>query len=122
MKVNIAFVAIVCILTSLTAPDSSFAFRCGSRLISLGATRGEVIDKCGPPNWQDSWEEDRLERVSGIPYSPNGSFSGTRVPFVTIVRVTVEEWTYNFGSSYFMRILRFENNRLKKIETGGYGD
>jgi hypothetical protein len=37
------------------------------------------------------------------------------------VHVTIEEWIYNFGPTQFMRILRFENNKLIEIETGDYG-
>lgn len=35
--------------------------------------------------------------------------------------VDVEEWTYNFGPSRFIRTLIFRNDRLVLITDGGYG-
>lgn len=120
MKIFATFGLTALILILLT-PGSVFAFRCGSKLISIGNTKADVMAKCGQPNWRESWEEERVERVYGTPYSPSGSFPGVRVPIATIVHITIDEWTYNFGPSYFIRILRFENNRLKDIQTGDYG-
>ena len=116
--------AALCVLALafiLSAPEEAFAVRCGNKLLSIGDTKAEVIRKCGQPTWQDSWQEERIERVFAKPYSLKGPFSGTRVPLATVVHVTLDEWVYNFGPSYFMRTLRFENNRLTEIETGDYG-
>ena len=35
--------------------------------------------------------------------------------------IRIEEWTYNFGSTRFIRFLRFENGLLRNISRGGYG-
>ncbi|MGV8050773.1 MAG: DUF2845 domain-containing protein [Anaerolineaceae bacterium] len=43
---------------------------------------------------------------------------GTRAPFYSVVRVLIEEWTYNLGHNRFMRTLTFERNRPVRIETG----
>lgn len=120
MKAAFAWGLIAWILI-LALPEDGFAFRCGSKLLSVGNTKDQVLNNCGPPTSENSWEEERLERVYGSPYSPGGPFSGTRVPLLTIVYVRIDEWTYNFGPSYFMRTLRFENNRLVDIQTGSYG-
>ena len=34
----------------------SFALRCGTRLVSSGDTKFEVLQKCGEPDFVDSWE------------------------------------------------------------------
>jgi hypothetical protein len=120
MRAGAAFCLLVLALILFT-PESSFAFRCGAKLITVGDRKAEVVSKCGPPDWQDSWQEQRIERVFVKPHSFKGPFSGTRVPIATVVQVTIDEWTYNLGPSYFIRILRFENNILKDIETGDYG-
>ncbi len=96
-------------------------FDCGSRLVSVGDSRYEVLAKCGEPSWRDAWEEERLERVGGVPYIDGSPYYASRVPIFTNVHVLIEEWVYNRGSSRFMRILRFENNRLINIEVGDYG-
>ncbi len=96
-------------------------FDCGSRLVSVGDSRYEVLAKCGEPSWRDAWEEERLERVGGVPYMDGSPYYASRVPIFTNVHVLIEEWVYNRGSSRFMRIRRFENNRLINIEVGDYG-
>ena len=96
-------------------------FECGSRLVSVGDSRYEVLAKCGEPSWRDGWEEERLERVGGIPYFDGSPFYTSRIPTLVNVHVWVEEWIYNRGPSRFMRILRFENNRLIDIVVGDYG-
>ena len=37
------------LLLGLLAASPAFAFRCGSKIISEGATRSEVLSKCGEP-------------------------------------------------------------------------
>lgn len=96
-------------------------FECGSRLVAVGDSRFEVLRKCGEPSWRDAWEEERLERVGGIPYFDGSPFYASRVPTLVNVHVLVEEWVYNRGPTRFMRVLRFENNRLIDIQVGDYG-
>jgi hypothetical protein len=96
-------------------------FECGSRLVSVGESRFEVLSKCGDPSWRDAWEEERLERVGGVPYYDGSPYYASRVPIFNNVHVWIEEWVYNRGPSRFIRVLRFENNRLINIEVGDYG-
>lgn len=98
------------------------AFRCGNKLVSVGDTKSEVLNTCGQPNWVDSWEEERLFRGTGQALINKGQNFGAQVPVATLIRVTIEEWTYNLGPTQFIRILRFENGRLRDIETGDYGN
>jgi hypothetical protein len=96
-------------------------FECGTRFVAVGDSRFEVLRRCGEPSWRDGWDEERLERVSGIPYMDGSVYYGSRTPLFTKVHVWVEEWVYNMGPQRFMRVLRFENNRLINIEVGDYG-
>jgi hypothetical protein len=101
--------------------DTASAFRCGTRLVDIGDTRYEVLSRCGPPTWQDMWQEERIERIFTTPAVNFNKPLESRRPIAVVVYVPVEEWTYNLGPSQFVRILRFENNRLISVETGGYG-
>ncbi len=94
----------------LVNQPSAWALRCGSDLISVGDRKLEVLRSCGEPDFVDRWEEVR----SGHLYYFGHWYPNTET-------VVIEEWSYNFGPSRFIRILRFENGRLEKIETSGYG-
>lgn len=119
--------AIILLVVSLAAvaaeAASSRAFQCGTRLATLGDSKGEVVRKCGAPSWEDGWYEDRVEALAGArPYATRPADPlGTRIPLYTVLRVWIDEWTYNLGPTQFMRTLRFENGRLVSIETGDYG-
>ncbi len=104
----------------MTAEPAS-AFRCGTRLVNVGDTSWEVLNKCGPPQQRDTWIEKRIERAYRMPDLDFERPEESRVPVGVVTYITVEEWMYNPGPSQFIRILRFENNRLVRIETGGYG-
>lgn len=75
--------------------------RCGSRLASIDMSAAEVLAACGEPAYRDVWPQ------------PYGAAVGALGQ--------VEEWTYNFGSSQLLRILRFRRGRLQQIDTEGYG-
>lgn len=75
--------------------------RCGSRLVQDEMLMAEVQSLCGAPALRDRWAE------------PG--------PYVARPVAVIEQWTYNFGSSRLLRVLRFRNGRLETIETEGYG-
>jgi hypothetical protein len=114
-------IALCAVFLVMSACAPAFAYRCGNKLIKVGNTRYEVLEYCGQPSWQDSWEEDYLESPRTYPFSSSGDFVAGRTRIATVVRVTVEEWVYNDGPSQFMRILTFENGKVVSIRTGNYG-
>ncbi|TJY63134.1 DUF2845 domain-containing protein [Sinimarinibacterium sp. CAU 1509] len=92
------------VLVLLLAPletQAAGSMRCGSRLVSEGMLAAEVIAACGEPDLRDVW-------------SPPGTYSPGYLP-------PQEQWTYNFGSSKLLRLLRFSNGRLDRIDSEGYG-
>jgi len=95
------------ILVMLLSAAPAAALRCGSDLVQVGDHRFEVLAKCGEPALVDSWER----KVYLAPYDNR----------IDSRLVRIEEWTYNFGSSRFVKILRFENGRLVSIDEAGYG-
>jgi hypothetical protein len=76
--------------------------RCGEWLVSVGATQTEALKKCGPP----SQARRRVERYR--------TRYGTR-------QALIEEWTYDRGPGEFIRTLTFEDQILKRVDTGEYG-
>jgi len=68
--------------------------RCGSNLIQRGFTFFEVLERCGRPDLEYSFDQS---------YAPG-------------VQARVTEWVYEQGPNKFRRILTFEEGRLRDIE------
>jgi len=95
------------------APAHADGFRCGTRLVVEGTTRGEVLARCGEPT--DVARRSILRRPVlwryGRPYFLSDD----------LVEVPVETWTYNLGPNKLMRRLRLEDGLVVEIDTLGYG-
>lgn len=85
----------------LAAVVPAHAFRCGNELVQTGDRKYHVVEKCGEPDFRDH-------------------HAGLLVPGVGPVDVT-EIWYYNPGPNRLLRILTFQQGRLRSIETGGRG-
>jgi len=70
-------------------------------LVSEGQHAFEVLEMCGEPAYQHSHVE----------------YRGVDVGVFWAVPVHVEEWVYDLGDVKFKRLLRFEDGRLRRIET-----
>ncbi|MCG8435082.1 MAG: DUF2845 domain-containing protein [Gammaproteobacteria bacterium] len=68
--------------------------RCGTRLVSAGMTKLEVLKKCGDPEYRE---------VVSPADDPK-----------------VEVWSYKLGSKRFLYLLTFKGVRLVKIESEDY--
>jgi hypothetical protein len=91
------------------------ALRCGSRIVSIGATPPEVTDRCGEPVYVEQWEEGGDGYVSQLfDYETERYLA----PRLIKAPLRMERWTYDFGTNKFIRYLTFQNGRLIKIETG----
>lgn len=105
----------------LAAPaEASDGFRCPTtrRLIANGDSLYEVRRKCREPDDATQRVEYRTvrERVRQI---RNGVW--VELEQDRTVEVVVDEWTYDFGTSHFIRYLRFEQGRLVSTREGDYG-
>jgi hypothetical protein len=80
---------------------------CSGGVISTGDSRVDVLMKCGEPDAKESHEEELTGRLD----------DGTRRKLF----ITVEDWTYNFGPTQFMRIVTLKNGKVAYIRTGNYG-
>jgi hypothetical protein len=82
-----------------------------------------VRNVCGEPAATDRRVVTRTERrrVSAPCFKgPDGVVRCDRVEEYT-VDVVIDEWTYDFGPRRFVHYVTFENGKLVKISTGGYG-
>lgn len=104
------------VLASLFVAAPTFATEmetmiCKNGIVSKGDMPIEVVAKCGEPAQRAQREEKRIERI----WEPQGKER------TALSLVTVDDWTFNFGPNEFMQRLLFENGRLVRIESLGYG-
>lgn len=88
-----------CLLLLAGTAHGSSTLRCESKLISLEDSSGEVLAKCGEPRSRDM-----------LGYREILDDYGFRQ------EVQVEEWVYGPRSGMY-HYLKFEGNRLKKIDS-----
>ena len=100
-------------VTAAAGSVQAQAFRCGTKLVTEGNTRGEVVAKCGDPTEVDhsSILVQPLVWIHGRPVQVGNA----------LVEVPVEVWLYNLGPNKLMRRVRFEDGKVVAIETLGYG-
>ena len=104
------------------ALDAVDSFRCGSKLVTIGDTKIEVVSKCGEPTRREnvvrSTSVKKSGKKSGKKSTKKSGGQGTK----TEERSRVDEqWNYNFGSRDFVYTLSFEGVELKSIGRGGRG-
>ena len=78
----------------------------------------EVIRKCGQPDYRELFVEEKIngkgkvkKRVIRV-YSDRGR---------EILYAGKQTWVYDRGPKRFLIILKFQDSRLNRIQTGGYG-
>ena len=117
-KMHVVFLTLLFLSLIFTGSFTALAgsgFRCSGKIISIGNTRDYVLDKCGEP----TTIEDRTERLArGFRYRYPESHEE---PNYVIREIQIEVWTYNLGSTQFIRYLTFKNGKLVRIRTGDYG-
>jgi hypothetical protein len=99
-------VVILLFFLSLTV-DATYAdsMKCGTRLVSPGDSKVKVLLRCGDPFFREIVGERTIRsRYLGV-------FSRSQT-------VLIEKWTYNLGSTRFLRTLTFEGDKLVNIEKG----
>ncbi|WPB80776.1 DUF2845 domain-containing protein [Archangium violaceum] len=106
--------ALTCSFFLLPSSSDAATLRCGNALASDGASRSDVLIKCGEPMSKDSHTESVGEKTRQ---------KGEEIETTQerVVYKTIEEWTYNFGPRQFMQVVVFENGRLVDVRSAGYG-
>ncbi|HEX8824135.1 MAG TPA: DUF2845 domain-containing protein [Archangium sp.] len=102
------------ILFLLPTQADAATLRCGNQLASDGASKADVLMRCGEPLTKESRTESVGEKVK----QKDGDTSTTSEK---IVYKTIEEWTYNFGPNRLMQVVVFENGKLVDVQSKGYG-
>lgn len=98
-------------------------FRCGPHVVSVGATKSEVLGKCGEPTSKEYLGEQKSGGFTSTTRERarrDRSTSGTRGTYNERSFV-VESWTYNCGSSEFSQTLTFQGQDLIEVQSVGYG-
>lgn len=84
--------------------------RCDSSALQEGATKLDLLAKCGAPA---SIDRRTVERGATV-----DAGGGKRLVSST---VELEVWSYNFGPNRFLHLVTLENGRVIQVERGGYG-
>jgi hypothetical protein len=103
-------------------PAHADGMRCGTKLVSDGDPLYQVRNICGSPDAQLRRVETRLVRqwMQG-PCTPVGGTMRCGYFVEQAVQVVIDEWTYDFGPTNLVRHLTFEQEKLARLTTGGYG-
>ena len=113
MKKN-NIIAVCAVLTFLfCSAASSWAFRCGSGLVSEGDSKTKVQVTCGKPTSKETSCENKQE------YTTATKSGKTRN--VKKCGKKLEVWYYNCGDNDFIYKLTFENGILIDDDTEGRG-
>ncbi len=95
---------------AISGPASADSMRCGSKLMTDGDPADKVLAYCGEPV---SIERREILR----PYY----FYRGSLPISGSYEVSLEIWTYNFGSHRLMYRVRFEDGLLVDVDTLSHG-
>lgn len=93
--------------------------RCSGRIVSIGDSTAEVLEKCDEPDRIEQWEEDHNTYVSRI---YNFELERYEAPELVKGPIQMERWIYKFGSNRLEHHLLFEREKLIRIESGGIND
>lgn len=110
--------SIICVFLFQKDVAADRYLRCQGRLVSIGDTQQEVLDKCEQPDEREQLEEDLSSTISQIyDYKNERYIAPKRIE----QPIRIERWTYHMGANKFIRYLYFQNEELIKIETGERG-
>ncbi len=93
--------------------SNTFAFRCGSDLVSNGDTKAKVKITCGKPT---STEKSCEGRQAATHTDKKGKTVKSKK-----CASKVDIWYYNCGDNDFIYALTFENGKLSKEDNIGQG-
>ena len=100
---SLATLACLVLLAPQARPDNDEVMRCGGRLVSVGMTKGQVLDLCGEPQSKSEEEVAQMARRA----------NGTTYQIGTII---IEHWVYSLSSSRFPAQLKFEEGKLTSLQ------
>jgi Protein of unknown function (DUF2845) len=105
------WLTLLVLIAAMTAAHAE-TLQCGTKLVDEGATRAELVARCGEATQVDH---------SRIFHQATVWLNGQPTQVGDTVEVLVEVWLYNLGPDKLMRRIRLEDGKIVKIETLGYG-
>lgn len=111
----------------MAAHAADHHMRCGTKLVSIGDTKAEVLLACGEPLLKETIaiqqetehsefhaENYPLLVKHGLIKRDGSASAGSE----SSIAFPIDQWTYNIGAGKFLRILIFQGGRLAVIENG----
>lgn len=98
-------------LLASAAAQASPSFFCDRGIVSLGATKLELLGKCGRPALVESRTEESDAVVTPVD-------DGTETREVTSL---IETWTYDLGQSRRVRLVVLRDGSVADVRDGAYG-
>ncbi len=87
-------VTVAIFVLAIADHGSARTIRCGTEIVSVGDPTIELLQKCGEPDLKE------LIKTNGF---------------------IIEKWTYNCGSTRFMKILTLKGGKVHRVESADYG-
>jgi hypothetical protein len=103
--------ALPAVLCFLATPSHAASLRCGTNVVSDGATKDEVRARCGEPASKET------RNVAQENKTRTGKDDSTK----EVVYKTFEDWTYNFGTNRLMQVVTFEDGKLVNVQSTRHG-
>lgn len=91
---------------------------CDPGAVVEGLSKYRLLQLCGEPLTRRAHNAYKPLRGRSTPYPGGGDYYHRDEYLTPVYR---EEWVYNFGSRYFMRVLTLEDGRIVGIENGERG-
>ena len=116
----VGFVALVgtCPLAAPATAGDLMSTICNNQVVSVGARKGEVSAKCGPPlsKSQDTVSTKALQSKVQRRVDKKADTAHREAIKKKTIKEKEETWTYNMDGSY--RFFIFKEGKLARIETG----
>jgi Protein of unknown function (DUF2845) len=104
----------------VSASSQAEGLRCGEKLASNGASLYEVRAKCGDPDDAQHSIETRTVPKKVMAPCANGAHLCEVVVYQSL-EISIDRWTYDFGSNRFLEFAWFEQGNLVRVTNGPYG-
>jgi Protein of unknown function (DUF2845) len=104
----------------VSASSQAEGLRCGEKLASNGASLYEVRAKCGEPDDAQHSIETRTVQKKVLAPCANGTRMCEVIENQSVL-VSIDRWTYDFGSNRFLEFALFEQGNLVRVIKGPYG-
>ena len=128
MKSYAAYISIAVLLLMTSVVHAEGSMRCGSKLVSVGDSKADVLLKCGDPMLKEAVGLKEYSKRIDIPLTSesnsvensttDGNSATAEVKRGETVTKTIDQWTYNQGTGKLLKILLFEGGELIAIKNG----